>query len=114
MFNNVNYTYYTDTLGRAVVPTADDFARYTPEAIAYMTPLLPFLDEREPDGIDKATCMVVEEYYKGALSGIPAGGRVASETIDSYSRSFNLDGAKSPDAQKEFWILAYCTRKDLR
>ena len=114
MFENVNFTYYTQTLHRSVVPTQADFQRWTPEAEAYMTPLLPFLNEREPGGIDKATCMVVEEFYKGSNSGIPAGARVASESIDSYSRSFNLDGAKSADAQKEFWILAYCTRKDLR
>lgn len=114
MFDNVNYTYYTETLGRSVVPSSTDFARYTPEAIAYMTPLLPFLIERESGGIDKATCMVVEETYRASVSGVPSGARVASESIDSYSRSFNLDGAKSADAQKAAWIHMYCERTNLR
>ena len=114
MFENVSYTYYHDTMGRSVVPDQASFARWEPEAKAYMIKLLPFLIEREPGGIDKATCMVVEEYYLAAESGVPDGGRVASESIDSYSRSFDISEAKSSGSRKEEWVLAYCLRTDLR
>lgn len=114
MFENVNYTYYSETLGRSVVPDEEAFNRWIPEAKRYMTPLLPFLVEREPDGIDKATCMVVEETWSAASSGVPDGARVASESIDSYSRSFDAGSAKSSGAKKEEWIHMYCLRRDLR
>lgn len=114
MFENVNYTYYSSTMGRAVVPSSAEFNRFKDNALAYMTPLVPFLIEREPGGLDKATCMVVEECYKADLAGVPDGGRVASESIDSYSRSFDISKAKSSDAQKEAWIFYYCMRKELR
>jgi len=114
MFENVSYTYYHDTMGRSVVPDQASFARWEPEAKAYMIKLLPFLIEREPGGIDKATCMVVEEYYLAAASGCPDGGRIASESIDSYSRSFDVSEAKTSGSKKAFWIEAYCLRKELK
>ena len=114
MFENVNYTYYSSTMGRTVITSETDFNRFKENALAYMTPLVPFLAEREPGGLDKAACMVVEECYKADLAGIPAGVRVASESIDSYSRSFDMSKAQSSEVQKEFWILYYCRRKELR
>ena len=117
MFENVSYTYYHDTLGRSVVPDAATFSRWTLEAERYMLPLVPFLVEREPGGIDKATCMVVEEFFQAAASGVPDGARVASESIDSYSRSFQVSGSggtSSAGAKKEAWIDLYCLRKELR
>ena len=114
MFENVNYNFYTQTLGRHKVPDAATFNALIPEAKRYMVPLVPFLAEREPDGIDKATCMVLEETYVAQSSGNQNGARVSSESIDSYSRSFDMTGAKSADAPKEEWILMYCERTDLR
>ena len=120
MFENVNYSYYHDTLGRSVVPDAQTFNRYIPEAKRYMLPLVPFLVERisPAGGIDAATCMVVEETYQAAASSVPDGAIVASESIDSYSRSFKVDGSAgnsaSTGAKKEAWIDMYCLRKELR
>lgn len=117
MFENVSYTYYHETLGRSVVPDAQTFNRWIPEAKRYMLPLVPFLVEREPGGIDKATCMVVEATYQAAASGVPDGARLTSESIDSYSRSFNLgeaSGKSTSGAKKEAWIEMYCLRKELR
>ena len=117
MFENVNYSYYHDTLGRSVVPDAQTFNRYIPEAKRYMLPLVPFLIEREPDGIDKATCMVLEETYLAQASGIPDGAELASETIDSYSRSFQVHGSggtSSSGAKKAAWIDLYCLQKVIR
>lgn len=114
MFENVNYTYYSSTMGRAVITSEPDFNRLRDNALAYMTQLVPFLEERVPGGLDMATCMVVEECYKAELAGVSAGGKVSSESIDSYSRTFDVSAMKSVDAQKEFWILYYCRRKELR
>jgi len=114
MFENVNYTYYSETLGRAVVPDETTFNRYVLDAEKDMVQLIPMLRERVPEGFDKATCMLVEENYKAAASGIQDGARVTSESIDSYSRSFDASGAKSTGACKEEWILMFCERIILR
>ena len=120
MFENVNYTYYHDTLGRSVVPDEATFNRWKPEAERYMLPLVPFLVERTVPGggIDAATCMVVEECCQAGASGVPDGAIIASETIDSYSRSFKVDGsagsAASSEAKKAAWVDMYCLRKELR
>ncbi len=110
MFENVNYTYYTDTLDRHVVPDEATFNRYKMEAERYMVQLIPMLTEKEPGGFDKATCMVVEATYQANASGIQDGARVTSESIDSYSRSFDASSAKSSGATKEDWILMFCNR----
>ena len=113
MFENVNYTYYSSTLGRSVIPSSVEFEKYTLEAKAYMLPLLPFLGEREENGIDKTVCMLVEVCYSAKQSGTDDGRREASRTIGSFSQSFDTGYAKSTDVKKSFWINQFCYRKTL-
>ena len=40
MFENVNYTYYSETLGRSAVPTEADFNRYADDNRLFMKGLI--------------------------------------------------------------------------
>lgn len=117
-FDNVNYTFYSDTLGRAVVPTADEFDALKLENIQQMKRLLPYIVELEENGIDSAVCLMIETDYKNSLlkSG-NAAGAIASETLGGHSVSYGggaqnkiieLD-AKSTDAQKMQAIKLFCS-----
>ena len=95
MFENVNYTYYSDTLGRSAVPTEADFNRYADDNRLFMKGLINdgIVTEREEDGIDNAVCRMIEIDYltEQEASGAAAesGGNVASESINGYSYSYD-------------------------
>ena len=95
MFGNVNYTYYSDTLGRSAVPTEADFNRYADDNRLFMKGLINdgIVTEREENGIDDAVCRMIEIDYltEREASGAAAesGGNVASESINGYSYSYD-------------------------
>ena len=95
MFENVNYTYYSDTLGRSAVPTEADFNNYAEDNKMFMKQLVNdgIVTEREENGIDTAVCRMIEIDYLTAqeASGAAAenGGSVASESINGYSYSYD-------------------------
>lgn len=95
MFENVNYTYYSETLGRSAVPTEADFNRYADDNRLFMKGLINdgIVTEREENGIDDAVCRMIEIDYltEQEASGAAAenGGRVASESINGYSYSYD-------------------------
>ena len=95
MFENVNYTYYSDTLGRSAVPTEADFNRYADDNRLFIKGLINdgIVTEREENGIDNAVCRMIEIDYLTAqeASGAAAesGGSVASESINGYSYSYD-------------------------
>lgn len=95
MFENVNYTYYSDTLGRSAVPTEADFNRYADDNRLFMKGLINdgIVTEREENGIDNAVCRMIEIDYLTSqeASGAAAenGGSVASESINGYSYSYD-------------------------
>ena len=94
MFGNVNYTYYSDTLGRSAVPTEADFNRYADDNRLFMKGLINdgIVTEREENGIDDAVCRMIEIDYltEQETSGTAAdGGSVASESINGYSCSYD-------------------------
>src|SRR5574344_1551861 len=98
MFENVNSTYYSDTLGRSAVPTAADFNRYADENRLLMKGLITdgIVREREENGVDIAVCRRIEIDYltEQEASGAAAesGGIVASESINGYSYSYDQTG----------------------
>ena len=65
MFENVNYTYYSETLGRSAVPTEADFNRYADDNRLFMKGLINdgIVTEREENGIDNAVCRMIEIDY---------------------------------------------------
>lgn len=95
MFENVNYTYYSDTLGRSAVPTKADFNNYADDNKMFMKQLVNdgIVTEREENGLDIAVCRMIEIDYLTAqeASGAAAenGGSVASESINGYSYSYD-------------------------
>lgn len=95
MFENVNYTYYSETLGRSAVPTEADFNRYADDNSLFMKGLINdgIVTEREENGIDNAVCRMIEIDYltEQEASGAAAesGGSVASESINGYSYSYD-------------------------
>ena len=95
MFENVNYTYYSETLGRSAVPTEADFSRYADDNKLYMKGLLNdgIVSEREENGIDSAVCRMIEIDYlteqEATGAAAESGGSVASESINGYSYSYD-------------------------
>lgn len=95
MFENVNYTYYSETLGRSAVPTEADFNNYADDNKMFVKQLVNdgIVTEREENGLDIAVCRMIEIDYLTAqeASGAAAesGGSVASESINGYSYSYD-------------------------
>lgn len=95
MFENVNYTYYSETLGRSAVPTEADFNNYADDNKMFVKQLVNdgIVTEREENGLDVAVCRMIELDYLTAqeASGAAAenGGSVASESINGYSYSYD-------------------------
>ena len=95
MFENVNYTYYSETLGRSVVPSEADFNNYADDNKMFVKQLVNdgIVTEREENGLDIAVCRMIEIDYltEQEASGAAAesGGSVASESINGYSYSYD-------------------------
>ena len=95
MFENVNYTYYSDTLGRSAVPSEADYNNYADDNKMFVKQLVNdgIVTEREENGLDIAVCRMIEIDYLTAqeASGATAenGGSVASESINGYSYSYD-------------------------
>lgn len=94
MFENVNYTYYSETLGRSAVPTEADFNNYANDNKMFMKQLVNdgIVTEREENGLDIAVCRMIEIDYLTAqeASGTATeSGSVASESINGYSYSYD-------------------------
>lgn len=95
MFENVNYTYYSETLGRSAVPSEADFNNYADDNKMFVKQLVNdgIVMEREENGLDIAVCRMIEIDYLTAqeASGAAAenGGSVASESINGYSYSYD-------------------------
>ena len=95
MFENVNYTFYSETLGRSAVPTEADFNNYADDNKMFVKQLVNdgIVTEREENRLDIAVCRMIEIDYLTAqeASGAAAenGGSVASESINGYSYSYD-------------------------
>lgn len=95
MFENVNYTYYSETLGRSAVPSEADFNNYADDNKMFVKQLVNdgIVTEREENGLDIAVCRMIEIDYLTVqeASGAAAenGGSVASESINGYSYSYD-------------------------
>lgn len=99
MFENVNYTFYSETLGRSAVPTEANFNEYADDNKMQMKQLVAdgIVTEREENGIDIAVCRMIEIDYLTAqeVSGNTEDGSVASESINGYSYSYDKTAQQS-------------------
>ena len=65
-FDKVTYDFYSDELGRAVIPSAAEFNTYRLKNVLFVKGLYDdgLIVEREADGIVKAICMMIEIDYQ--------------------------------------------------
>ena len=108
MFENVNYDFYSDTLGRSTVPDETTFNNYVLENKAYMKTILPFVEEKETNGIDSTVCLWCEEQYKAEQNGTAYGEKTSSENVGSYSYSTDNSKTQSLVDRKNYWLNLFC------
>ena len=112
MFENVNYTFYSSTLGRSTVPDETSFNALVPLCEMQMKQLMREAEVTEyaEKGIDSAVCMMIEEQYKADQSDTPEGAKVTSESIGGFSQSFDVSEVEADTKkQKQMkWIRMYC------
>lgn len=91
MFENANYTFYTETLGRSAIPTEADFNLYAEDNKMFLKRLVDdgIVTEREEKGLDTAVCRMAEIDWTAAQEATGAseecGGVLAGESINGYS-----------------------------
>lgn len=102
-FDKVTYDFYSDELGRAVIPSAAEFNTYRLKNVLFVKGLYDdgLIVEREADGIVKAICMMIEiDYQAGGNDTV-----TTSESIGGYSWS----GTKKSLAAKKYeWLKLFC------
>ena len=123
MFENVNYIFYSDTLGRSAVPSEADFNCFALENKLFVKQLITdgvIIGEVEEHGVDKAVCMMCEEDYIAYVAQHGNNGdensTLASESVAGYSCSYDNTtrnkaielNAKSASERKYMWISFYC------
>lgn len=118
LFDNVTFTYYTETLGRTKVPNEAVFNEYRLENELYIKRLIGdgLIIEREAGGYDNACCMMIEEDYCAAQTESGADDVQTSESIGGYNYSVSAKAselaieknAKSKDEKKYKWLSLFC------
>lgn len=118
MFENVSYNFYSDTLGRSVIPDEETFRKYELENRLYMKRLVDdnLVEEKEENGIDSAVCMMIEVDYQASQIASGEDAPDASESIGGYSYSTNNkayekyveQNTKSTEEQKYKWLSLFC------
>ncbi|MGP1430920.1 hypothetical protein [Treponema sp.] len=102
-FDKVTYDFYSDALGRAGIPSEAEFNTYRLKNVLFVKGLYDdgLIVEREPDGIIKAACMMIEiDYQAGGNDTV-----VTSESIGGYSWSGTQ---KSLEAKKYECLQLFC------
>lgn len=102
-FDKVTYDFYSDELGRAVIPSAAEFNTYRLKNVLFVKGLYDdgLIVEREADGIVKAICMMIEiDYQAGGNDTV-----TTSESIGGYSWSGTK---KSLEAKKYECLKLFC------
>lgn len=89
MFENVTYNFYSNDLGRSVVPDEETFNKYKLENVQLLKSILDYVIEREENGIDSAICLMIEKDYENELVLSSDSSLVASESLSGHSISFD-------------------------
>lgn len=116
MFEKVTYDYYSNDLGRAIIPDEETFNKYKLENIQFVKQRLPWIMETEENGIDSAVCLLIEIDYKKDAAMEPGAGIVSSESVSGHSISFDNtaaakiieQNAKPIETQKLDAIRLFC------
>lgn len=109
MFEKVTYTYYSNNMGRSIVPNEATFDSFKEEMELRFLKIAQFITgEAVTDGKDKTVCMWIEEAYKAETSGIADGAKLNSESLGGYSRSFDNSALLSYSEKLNKWLKLYC------
>lgn len=121
LFDNVTYTFYSDTLGRSVVPDADTFNSFKLENELYIKQLIDdgLILAKDANSYDSACCMLIECDYATSQelkAGADGKAPVSGENIGGYSYSLNTKAydmaveknQKSNAEQKYKWLSLFC------
>lgn len=109
MFENVNYTFYTETMKRSSVPDEATFERFKEQMELRFLKIAQFVTgEAVENGKDKTVCMWIEEAFKAEASGIADGAKLNSESLGGYSRSFDNSALLSYSGKLNNWLSLYC------
>lgn len=109
MFEHVTYSFYSDVMGRAVIPDENTFNRHKTEACAFVRSKLPFVAALEDKALDKAACMVAEALYEAERDKTADGRIEASRSIEGFSQSFDVSKVQTLYAKKMERIRLFCT-----
>ncbi len=118
-YTQVTYTYYTQTLGRAVVPDENSFNALKLPNVQTMKHYedLGVIEETENNGIISAVCMMIEaDYTNNQLKEGASPSSIASESLGGHSVSYGSSAlnkqieldAQSLDTQKIRAIKLFC------
>ena len=118
LFDNVNYEYYTNILGRSKIPNAATFNAGKLEILQFVKSLIAdrLIMEREPGGIDNACCLMIESDFEAQQAAAGANNAKTSESIGGYSYSMSAKAAeiaaeknsKSAAEMRYKWLSLYC------
>lgn len=109
MFEHVTYSFYSDAMGRAIIPDEAAFNRHKTEACAFVRSKLPFIAAYEEKGLDKAACMVAEALYEAARDKTADGRIETSRSIEGFSQSFDVSKTQTLYDKKMERLRLFCT-----
>lgn len=117
MFENVNYYFYSEVLRRSVIPDEETFENYKLLNVQKIKSWLPYLEEKEENGIDTAICLMIEIDFKYDESiNQKTKSLVSSESVAGHSVSYDNSGiskeielnAKSIESKKIEVVKLFC------
>lgn len=111
--DNVTYTFYSSTLGRAEIPDAATFDKFALGAKADLAELIGagLVAEKAENGFASAACLFCECDYTESIGAQEK--PVVSESVGGHSVSYDSDAVKSSasygTALKMKWLKRFCT-----
>lgn len=108
MFEHVTYSFYSDAMGRAVIPDENTFNRHKTAACAFVRSKLPFVAACEEKGLDKAACMVAEVLYEAERDKTADGRIETSRSIEGFSQSFDVSKVQTLYDKKMECLRLFC------
>lgn len=100
--DDLTYEYYTDTLGRSLIPDEDTFNSYLLDVDLEYAKIENYIfDEKVEDAELKAGCLIIEALYKADKTNTADGKVVTSRSIEGWSQSYDISNAKSIESQIE-------------
>lgn len=119
MGENINFLYYSEEMGRDIIPDEATFNRYKLENELQLRNFLSLgiIKEKEKGNFDKAVCMMIEVQYVDELKANGEGAK-NSENIEGYSYSVSEEtkliqqkNFKTTLDKKLAWIEMFCDIK---